>query len=212
VDVIGAAIDDRGVIVSFKQRLTVTHDPATRKQDSPVLWNQQLQVPAGLYQVRVAVRERASSQTGSAQQWIQVPDLAQGSLQMSSLFLGERQAATGEQGSAPRPLLVDVDHHFARSSVLRYQAYIYDTARAGTTTTAPPDVEIQTRVLRDGRAVVTMPSVQVPASAQSDHARLPYWTEISLADLPPGRYLLQVTATDRATRASASQRTTFIVD
>jgi VWFA-related protein len=210
VDVIGAAIDDRGVIVTFKQLLTVTHDPAAQKRNSPVLWNQQLRLPAGLYQVRVAVRERGSGRTGSAQQWIQVPDLSQGSLQMSSLFLGERQTTTGERETGPRPLLVNVDHRFVRSSVLRYQAYLYNTVRAGATAT--PDIEIQTRVLRDGRAVVTMPPVQVPAGTQTDHARLPYWAEVSLADLSPGRYLLQVTATDRATRASASQRVRFIVE
>jgi VWFA-related protein len=209
VDVIGAAIDDRGVIVTFKQLLTVANDSAAEKQGLPVLWNQQLKLPAGLYQVRVAVRERGAGRTGSAQQWIEVPDLAHGGLQLSSLFLGERRAATGEQAAGPRPLLIDVDHHFARTSVLRYQTYVYNAVRAGA---GVPDVEIQTRVLRDGRDFVRLSPGKVPAEGLADHARLPYWSEISLADLPPGSYLLQVIATDRATKASATQRARFVVE
>lgn len=209
VDVIGAAIDDRGVIVSFKQLLTIKPDPVAQKQNAPVLWHQQLRLPAGLYQVRVAVRERGSGRTGSARQWIAVPDLTQGGMQMSSLFLAERQAAGSDQSTGPRALLVDVDHRFARSSVLRYQTYIYN---AGRNEAVAPDIEIQTRVLRDERAIITMPSGKVPVETPANHARLPYWAEISLADLPPGRYLLQVTATERATKASATQRTPFIIE
>jgi hypothetical protein len=211
VDVIGAAIDDRGLIVSFKQLLTVAPDAAAQRQGLPVLWHQQLRLQPGLYQVRVAVRERASGRTGSAQQWIEVPDLSQGSMQMSSLFLAERKAANGEQAKEPRVLLVDVDHRFARSSVLRYQTYIYN-AVGSTAAAAAPELSIQARVLRDGRAVITMPPGKVPVGDATSHARLPYWSEVPLADLTPGRYLLQVVATDKRAATSATQRLRFIVE
>lgn len=211
VDVIGAAIDDRGQIVSFKQLLTVMPDSAAQKQGLPVLWHQQLSLQPGLYQVRVAVRERESGRTGSAQQWIEVPALAPGVMQMSSLFLAERKATTGEQAKEPRVLLVDVDHRFARSSVLRYQTYIYNAGGA-TAAAASPEVEIQARVLRDGRAVIIMPPGKVPVGDAASHARLTYWAEIPLADLTPGRYLLQVVANDKATRASVTQRLRFVVE
>jgi VWFA-related protein len=210
LDVIGAAMDDRGVIVTFKQVLTVAQDSTARKQGLPALWNQQLRLPPGLYQVRVAVRERGSGRTGSAQQWIEVPDISRGGLQLSSLFLAERSSSTGEQSSAPRTLMVDVDHRFARSSVLRYQTYVYNAAPAGPN--SAPDVEVQTRVLRDGRTLVTQPTQKVPTAPPADPARLPYWAEVSLADLPPGRYLLQVTAIDRTAKTSATQSTRFIVE
>ena len=209
VDVIGAAIDDRGLIVSFKQLLTIAPDPSAQPQGLPVLWHQQLRLQPGLYQVRVAVRERESGRTGSAQQWIAVPDLKQGVMQMSSLFVAERKAANGEQPKEPRVLLVDVDHRFARSSVLRYQTYIYNAAGVAA---ASPEVEIQARVLRDGRAVITMPPGKVPVVDAASHARLPYWSEIPLADLTPGRYLLQVVATDRTAKTSATQRLRFVVE
>ncbi|HEX8846497.1 MAG TPA: VWA domain-containing protein [Pyrinomonadaceae bacterium] len=210
VDVIGAAVDDRGIIVTFKQLLTITPDPSAQNQQQPVIWGQQLKLQPGLYQVRVAVRERGSGRTGSALQWIEVPDLSNGKLQMSSLFLGERRSLPPDEklATAQRPLVVDVDHHFVRASVLRFQTYIYNAAH----NSAPPDVEIQARILRDNRAVVTMSPARVPTDTTKDLVRLPYWAEVALDQLPPGRYVLQVTATDRATRTSVSQRAGFIIE
>jgi hypothetical protein len=204
VDVVGAAVDDRGVIVTFKQVLTVASDLAAQNQ--PVVWHQQLRVPPGLYQVRVAVRERSSGRTGSAHQWIEVPEIAGGQLQMSSLFLGERTTAGEKAGGAPQPLMIDVDRRFARNAVLRFQTYIYNAARGGN----PAEVEIQARVLRDGRPVITMPPV--PVAAASDAARLPYWAELPLGQLSPGRYVLQVTAIDRTAKVSTSQSAAFIIE
>jgi VWFA-related protein len=212
LDVVGAAIDDRGVIVTFKQVLTVTPDPTSQNQRQPVVWNQQLKLPPGLYQVRVALRERSSGRTGSAQQWIEVPDVSAGGLQMSSLFLGERKmdARDEKYATAARAVMVDVDHRFARSSVLRFQTYIYNAARAGAT--ASPDVEIQTRLWRDNRVITTIAPAKLPTDTTKDQTRLPYWSEVALEQLPPGRYALEVTATERKTKTSASQRASFIVE
>jgi VWFA-related protein len=213
IDVLGAAIDDRGVIVTFKQVLTVTSDPSSQNQRQPVVWNQQLKLPPGLYQVRVAVRERNSGRTGGAQQWIEVPDLSTGRLSLSSLFLGERKMAGRDEqfATAPRPVMIDVDRRFTRSSVLRFQTYVYNAAR-GAMATASPDVEIQTRVFRDNQLIVNSAPVKLPTDTTKDSARLPYWAEIALDHLTQGKYVLRVTAIDRTTKASASQQASFIIE
>jgi VWFA-related protein len=210
IDVLGAAIDDRGVIVTFKQVLTVAPDPSMQGQRQPVVWNQQLKLPPGLYQVRVAVRERATGRTGGAQAWIEVPDLSGERFQMSSLFLAERKVAAADEkfATAPRPIMIDVDRRFPRTSVLRFQTYVYNAAAQG----KQPDVEIQTRVLRDNRVVISLSPAKLPTDTTKDQARLPYWAEIALNQLAPGRYTLEVTAIDRTTKASVSQRTTFVVE
>lgn len=213
VDVIGAAVDDRGVVVTFKQVLTVAPDPTAQNRQQPVVWHQQLKLPPGLYQVRVAVRERSSGRTGSALEWIEVPDTAAaGGLQLSSLFLGERKSEARDEkfATAPRAVMVDVDHRFARSSVLRFQTYIYNAARGSSS--PAPDVEIQTRILSDNRVVSAIASAKLPTDTTTDLARLPYWSEISLNQLLPGRYALEVTAIDRMTRRTATQRAIFIVE
>jgi hypothetical protein len=71
VDVLGAAIDDRGVCSTFTQKLDIPREAVVA--DPLVKWSQALLLPPGLYQVRVAVRDRQSGRTGSAMTWIEIP-------------------------------------------------------------------------------------------------------------------------------------------
>lgn len=144
-------------------------------------------------------------------QWLVVPELAGPRLNMSSLFLGERRLeklSNTKPAGPPRSVTVNVDHRFSRGSVLRFQSYIYNAERG----TAAADVEMQARILRNGAPVIVMPPAPLPTETTTDQLRLPYWAEIALDQLPPGRYLLQLTATDRRSKAAAIQETSFTVD
>jgi hypothetical protein len=59
------------VCSTFKQKLEIPRDLLT--SDRFIKWKQFLPLPAGLYQVRVAVRDRRSGRTGSAMTWIEIP-------------------------------------------------------------------------------------------------------------------------------------------
>jgi VWFA-related protein len=207
LDVLGVAVDDRGQVASFKHLLTVPG--AGSGLERVVTWHQQLLVKPGLYQVRVALRERSSGRTGSAMQWIELPETTTSQFGLSSLFLGERrgEVAAGAAGTAgPQPITVDVDHRFARGSALRFQTYVYNAARGE----KGPDVSIATEVLRNREPIMRIAPSQVPLT--NDPARLPYWSEIALQDLPPGHYVLLLTATDKISNRTASQRVNFVVE
>ena len=203
VDVLGIAIDDRGQFASFKQLLTVS--PESGAQEDPIRWHQELHLKPGIYQVRLAVRERGTGRTGGAQQWIEIPDPSQRRLNMSSLFLAERKETFPDPGGASS-LAVDVDHRFARSSVLRFQTYVYDAARGA----HGPDVWVQTQVLRNRQQVMSVAAARVPVTTNA--TGLPYWSELALNGLPAGRYVLQVLATDRIGNHSATQQINFSVE
>jgi hypothetical protein len=72
VDVLGVALDDRGLFSSFKQKLEIPQEAVLAKNGRFVKWSQVLPLPPGLYQVRVAVRDRQSGRTGSAMEWIEI--------------------------------------------------------------------------------------------------------------------------------------------
>jgi VWFA-related protein len=211
VDVAGAAIDDRGQFGSFKQLLTITPETAGGDGSQPVVWHQRLRLKPGLYQVRVALRDRATGRVGSAMQWVEIPDLSKGGFALSSIFLGERNLQTapaGQELSGPRAVAVDVDRRFVRTSALRFQTYVYNAARAN-----GPDgreVQLQARVLRGATPLITTQSFKVPVAA--DPARLPFWSELSLEQLTPGHYVLQLTATDRTNNRTAVERVGFYVE
>jgi len=73
VDVLGVAVDDRGRFSSFKQKLDIPRAVVVAKDGRFIKWTQALQVPPGLYQVRVAVRDRQTGRIGSAMTWIEIP-------------------------------------------------------------------------------------------------------------------------------------------
>ena len=200
LDIVGAVVNDEGKGVSeFDQNLTVSPVQTARGRRR-VIYNQQLQLKPGLYQVRVAARDRRTGRSGSDAQWLEVQDVKKGGLALSSLFVGE----TGD-GSAQ--LAVCADHQFARDSRLGFFLYVYNAARAA----APPDVALQVQIFRDDQPVVTKPLVKIDTGGMPDLARLPYGEELALNELPTGRYVLQLTAIDRATKSSATRRASFIV-
>ena len=72
VDVLGIAVDDRGQFSTFKQKLDIPR-AVVAKEGRFIKWSQALPLPPGLYQVRVAVRDRQTGRTGSAMTWIEIP-------------------------------------------------------------------------------------------------------------------------------------------
>ena len=212
-DVLGAVLDDRGkTVAQFGQKLSVTTNPAVPASEQHVVYSFSLPLQPGLYQVRAATRDSASGRTGSAMQWIEMPELTKG-LSMSSLFVGER--AAGQSSAAmkpediPRSVLLSVDRRFARSSHIRFLTYVYNAA-AGVAT--PPDVALQIQIFRDDQPVFTAPLVKLKPTEDISHSTLPYMAELSLKTFQPGSYVLQITAIDRAGKASTARRTRFVIE
>jgi hypothetical protein len=108
----------------------------------------------------------------------------------------------------PQPIRVDVDHRFARTSVLRFQTYVYNAA---VTPGVSADVWISVRVLRGGRQVMAVAPTRIPPELGKGRDQMPYWSEIALAELPTGAYILNVIATDRVGGSSSSQQISFSV-
>jgi VWFA-related protein len=205
IDVLGVALDDRGSISSFKQKLNVPAESFSRKGQRAIVWHQQLPLPPGLYQVRVVARERQSGRTGSAMQWIEIPLLKPEDFSMSSIFIGERKA----QDAPPAPTVpVSVSRRFARESRMRFQTYFYHAARQANLT----DVSVQVQILRDGQAVFLVPQSKLTANNPTDPERLPFSGEIALERLPAASYVLQISATDKMGGRSVTQRTDFVIE
>jgi VWFA-related protein len=218
IDVAGMVIDAQGKQQNgFRERLTATPADAsvTDLKLPDITYNFRTPLKPGLYQVRVAARDDASGQTGSATQWITVPDLSKQQLSMSSLIVGERKPeaekklAEKSDDTLIQGVPLSVDNRFERSSSLRFLVYIYNAAR-GAAASAQPDIALQVQIFRDNQPVVTTPLRKLETESQ-DLARLAYAAEIPLQTIGSGQYVLQVTAIDRIAKTSASQRVKFEV-
>lgn len=249
MDVAGGVYDDQGKPVStFNKHFTIktkTNTPKTPPPDS-VFYNHFTTIKPGLYQVRVAAVDPKQGRAGSALAWIEIPDMSAKTLTLSSLIVGERRTETdvdsstadaSEAAKSPdilRQVFLNIDHHFASSSHLRFLTYVYNAsgssaARTPGTPDTPerpnnvpasstipfndgPDVAVQVQVFRDDEPIITMPLHKIQIDSLSDQGRLPYAAELNLEGLRSGRYVLLVTVIDRVAKASASQKFGFYVD
>jgi VWFA-related protein len=253
IDLGGAIFSSDGKAVgSFSKHLALKANLSDAKATPPdfVFYNHFFDAKPGLYQVRVAALDSKQGSVGSATEWIEVPDLATKTLTLSSLVVGERRSQSqgqlegadlGKQGGDPDLLsaaTLNVDHHFARSSFLRFLTFVYNasgtsatsssgtppnnegpttdasanTVATGAKTGARPDLALQVQIFRDDEPVFTDPLHRISTEGIADLTRLPYAAELNLSHLQPGRYVLQVTVIDRLARTSAFQRFNFEVD
>jgi VWFA-related protein len=203
---------------AFGERMTVSGAASAEGSAAapPLFYNYRTTVKPGLYQVRVAARDEQGGLVGSAARWVEVEDISARRLALSSLLVGERpRDASSPRAAQPAALLptgeatLSVDRRFARDSQLRYVLYVYNANR-GRAGTAQPNVALRTRIYRDGSIILDGAETNLSTEGQ-DPTRLAYAAEIPLERLAPGRYVLEVTATDRAAKATKSRRFSFEV-
>ena len=216
VDLVGVVVDDRGKPANtFQTRLTINSLGANSKAQSEAatIYNYRVPLKPGLYQVRIASRDSKSGQVGSAQQWIEIPDLTLHRLSLSSLLLGlqnvERAGSSSGAEGSPQ-VQFSTDHHFARNSRLRFITFIYNAALSQGGKPLP-NLWLQARILRAGQIVKSTP-VQSVAIDSQDLMRIPFGGEIGLDSIPPGQYILEITVDDQIAHAKISQQTRLTVD
>jgi hypothetical protein len=208
----GVYFDDKGVPkANFFERIVTTaaSEELVKTYRGDITYTYPAKLAPGLYQVRVAARDERSGRSGSAHGWIEVPDLATSKLTLSSLLLGERPQSMMENVSIEKTaqVILSASHRFNRASTLRFLIFSYKAALASTD--QKPDIAVQVQVIRDDQPVITTALRKVQTDGVQDLARIPYAAEVPLADLQPGRYLLQVTMIDRVSKLSASRKTHF---
>jgi hypothetical protein len=240
LDVAGIVLNDQGKTVSsFNKRFTIKA-AATNTDNKPpdkIFYNHFSILKPGLYQVRVAAIDVKSGTRGSAYEWIEVPNVANKDLALSSLIVGEKKTeettqpvdATTNDSQQPEALkrvVINVDHRFASSSSLRFLTFIYNAAVGAananasdggktipaSTNGAFPDLAVQTQIFRDDEPVITTPLHKIPTEGLPDVQRVPYAADVLLDGLAPGAYVLQVTVIDRLAKTSATTKLNFQIE
>ena len=216
LDVAGAFYNDRGQPSStFYERIITTAPSAdTPKEYRPdITYTYPANLTPGLYQVRVVVRDYKSGLAGSTRAWIEIPDLSNHQLALSSLLMGEHTQPSitnvSNKSEEIRPVILSANHRFQRESNLRFLLFLYNAVRSPAD--SKPDAAIQIQVVRDDQPVMTTALKRVSTDGLADLDRIPYAAEIPLAGMTPGRYVLLVTVIDRVSKRSASQQAHFDV-
>ncbi len=216
LDVLALTFADDGRVVDQKSNTFAIRVRGETYEDIKrhgFLYNVMLPVKkAGAYQLRVAVRDTTADRIGSANQFIEVPDIKKRRLTLSGLVIDGADANAApdteagrlvEVGAAAAPAgaqseaaaeATPATRKFRTGMMLDY-AYLIYNARLDRAT-KQPRLETQAVLYRDGQVVYT--GKPTPVTGQRDD-----WTQIGMGgrlklgrDLPPGEYVLQVIVTD----------------
>ncbi|HET6893692.1 MAG TPA: VWA domain-containing protein, partial [Pyrinomonadaceae bacterium] len=216
VQIVGSVFNEKGQSgARFEEQITVSAISMAQVKEGKdsIAYTFPVNVEPGLYQVRVAVRDEKTGHTGSAHAWIEIPDLSDRKLKLSSLIIGSAKDTTTNVSSSDVPsvpqLGMSIDRQFKRNSVLRFLFMVYNATRG--TADLMPDVASQVQILRDDQPVITTSLKKIP-TVGVDPDRLPYAADLSLEGLPAGQYVLHVTAIDRVSKTSSSQQTRFAIE
>jgi VWFA-related protein len=159
---------------------------------------------AGAFQYRIALRDQNSSRIGSAGQFIEVPNLANGRMALSGMVvlkdIPDKPPAMGAAPQAAREAITagPAVRQFHSGDKLIYAYSIYNAAL--NEATHQPQLSAQARIFHDGKLVFTGPVSQIDA-AQSDLKRIPSVGRLQLGlEFQPGQYVLQVVVTDQLSK------------
>ncbi len=176
----------------------------------------------GAYQMRVAIRDHASEKVGSANQFIEIPNLKKNRLTLSSIILNNltyaqwnkpqqtTQATTvaDNDGEERTPLADTALRIFKRGTVLRYGFEIYN---AKSVNGQMPQLTTQARVFRDGKLLFEGKPQPVNVSGQTN-LQMEYGSgAINLgSEMETGDYILQVIVTDNLAKDKYKITTQFV--
>ncbi|MEK7723319.1 MAG: VWA domain-containing protein, partial [Acidobacteriota bacterium] len=174
---------------------------------------------AGAFQMRVAVRDGVSSKLGSASQFVEVPDLKKGRLEISGIVLEnfvEDPTKEPLQHLTVNDITVGKGDPRTDTSLRKFQQgtflrYILEIYNAKLDKTNKPNLQTQIRVFRDGKPVLNTAPKPFDIGDQKDFGRLLFGGKLSLGkELPTGEYILQVIVKDNSAKEKNNLTTQWV--
>jgi hypothetical protein len=158
-DVIGMGFGDNGVPIeqiSKTYTLILKKEAYARVMSKGFVYDFSFPIKnPGAYQLRVALHDHGSDKLGSANQFVEVPDLKKRRIVLSGVVLENTPYAewqkreAGQQIATSNPLNDTSLREFKRGTVVTYGFTIYNGKAVG----AAPNLSYQTRIFRDGKQI-----------------------------------------------------------
>lgn len=156
----------------------------------------------GAYQMRVVLRDAATSRIGSASQFIEVPNLKKDRLTLSGILLERVKPQINKNISAQNQFQSDEDRDAATRSFragtdVRFGFAIYNAKL--NKAAKSPDLTMQFKVFRDGKEFFASREKKINYTGQADMQHLTSEGVFNLGTaIQPGDYVLQIIVKDLA--------------
>lgn len=219
--ILAVTFGDNGNVVDQAQRvysIVVPEADVARVRNFGLIYVVTLPIKKpGAYQLRMAIRDSVSTHVGTANQFIEVPDIKKKRLTLSGVMLSGSVSAPGTTGVSAtegqiregHPLASQALRRFRHGVTLSYSYYVYN-ARLDSSTRRP-QLETQVRLYRDGQVFFTGRVAALDAAGQTDMRQIVGGGALRLGtDLPPGHYVLQVLVMDKLASGESSLATQWM--
>ena len=177
----------------------------------------------GAYQLRVALRDDGSGQLGAASQFVEIPDVHQGHLTLSSLLIREDDPAADAKPPAEGAPAAGAEGHSTENPdggpavrILRRGkglVYVCQVLNAQVGSGNQTDLELSTRIFHDGQQIYAGKPMPLDSKSQADPKNLVASGAMKLGTaMAPGDYVLQVIINDKLAKdkyATAAQSIDF---
>ena len=210
LDLLAGVYDEYGMPVGspFGKRFALDLSAAEYEQalKTGLQYQNRVALAPGHFEVRAVVREPGGAAVGGAVQPLDVPDLKQGRLTLSSVFLSASAGTAAPAGTGTETLRdVQALRRFGAGDRLYFQLYVYNAPDP------PTDVVLQAQIFSAGKPIAASQPQPVTVERR-DGVLLPQSSMMSLQGLTPGRYQLRIVVADRAAKTTAHRDVDFAVD
>ena len=189
IDIAGFVFDESGKMrggFSETVNASLNAQEYSRVTRSGFTYSANTALPAGIYQVRIGVRDNKTGRIGTLSRYLEVPDLGKGKLAASSLLLGA-VPANDTKAAAPTP--VSANREISRNQDLRYAVVIYNAKLSN----GRPQVRTQLTISQSGKILFKEAEETLSAGSAGQMIKV---GQLGLARVPAGRYTLTLVITD----------------
>jgi VWFA-related protein len=212
VDFLGGVYDASGKAIgpAFGRHTPVPAAALADARKEGVFFQQRLALPPGRYEVRLAARDVSRTKLGGASQWVEIPDLKDGALALSGVFLSTSTPKAGAAEGAGGEDLRDVQalRRFKNRDNLFFQVYVYNLKGEAE---GASDAVLQAQ-LRQGETLVAASQPQPIKLERKDGVLLPQTNGMPLESLPRGSYQLRVVVMDKKANATIHRQVDFTIE
>ena len=217
LDVIGTVTDDaRHPVTRIRDTVKLAVNTSAEVQKKNVQYDTGVSLPPGEYHAKFVVRENQTGRMGSFEADLDVPDLKQQRLKMSSVVLAS-QVETAKKGSTLNPLVRDgseiipnVTHVFSSAQHLRLYYEVYEPGRVGSSGRRIHLVS-SVALFRGKNKVFESSAVELTELSDSGRKAGVFQLDLPLNGMVPGFYTCQVNVVDDAAASFAFPRTAVLI-
>ena len=203
-DIIAVGFGDNGTVVdqtSKRFTLTLNKDLYARSLESGLVYDFIFPVKKpGAYQLRVAIRDQSGNKVGSANQFVEVPNLKKNRLVLSGAVLENitfaeyQKRVKGDTSDLKSDPLTDTSlRQFKPGTVLNLGFDIYNADLVA----GKGQITYRTRIYRDGKIYFEGDEKPLPSQPGMAPESLAFTQSLVLGtEMPAGDYLLEVVVTD----------------